>query len=364
MFVDRVGPVDAVAAIRAGTRAGRRCSPRPRRGAIWPTPRPTSRRRDRRGIRLVVPESDEWPHFAMSRARAHRRGPRRGVPRRQARARRGGRTDPAAGAVGARRRRTSRRSAPARRASSAHAPRPPYGDHVTAEFGFGLAAQGVAVVSGGAYGIDAAAHRGALAADGTTVAVSAGGLDRPYPTGNADLFERIAASGLLISESPPGCAPHRHRFLTPQPADRGPVDRRRRGRGGAHAPVRPTPRSTPVRLGRPLMAVPGPVTSAMSVGCHTLIRGGAAAVLVTSVDGGAAAGRADRRRPRPAADRRPPLRSRRSAQPPGRARSDRAAGVRGAVAAAVRRPRGDLGAHRRRRARRDPRPCRPWISPA
>ena len=89
-----------------------------------------------------------------------------------------------------------------------------YGNRVAADLAFGLGSAGLEIVSGGAYGIDAAAHRGALAAGAVTVAVSAGGLDRPYPTGNAALFEQIAAAGLLISESPPGCAPQRHRFLS------------------------------------------------------------------------------------------------------------------------------------------------------
>ena len=89
-----------------------------------------------------------------------------------------------------------------------------YGEHVAAELGYELARKGVTVVSGGAYGIDAAAHRGALAAEGSTVVVSAGGLDRPYPSANARLFERAAERGLLVSERPPGSAPHRQRFLT------------------------------------------------------------------------------------------------------------------------------------------------------
>jgi len=89
----------------------------------------------------------------------------------------------------------------------------PYGIHVTSEIGFGLAEREWTVVSGGAFGIDSAAHQAALAANGLTVAVLAGGLDRPYPNGNAAMFERIGETGLLITEWPPGSDPLRHRFL-------------------------------------------------------------------------------------------------------------------------------------------------------
>jgi hypothetical protein len=81
---------------------------------------------------------------------------------------------------------------------------------------YGLANRGWTVVSGGAFGIDAAAHRGALAAGGTTAAILACGVDRPYPAAHASLFERLAGDGLLISEWPPGADPHRHRFLQHQ----------------------------------------------------------------------------------------------------------------------------------------------------
>jgi DNA processing protein len=88
-----------------------------------------------------------------------------------------------------------------------------YGQHVSSDLAFGTAADGWTVVSGGAVGIDAAAHQGALAADGRTVAVLACGVDRPYPAGNAALFEQIGERGLLISEWPPGSEPLKHRFL-------------------------------------------------------------------------------------------------------------------------------------------------------
>ena len=77
----------------------------------------------------------------------------------------------------------------------------------------GLAEHGWCVVSGGALGIDGRAHRGALAADGTTIAVLPSGVDEPYPRGHHDLFEGIAAGGLLVSEWPPGRTPTRPGFL-------------------------------------------------------------------------------------------------------------------------------------------------------
>ena len=88
-----------------------------------------------------------------------------------------------------------------------------YGSYVAAEFAASVAARGLAVVSGGAFGVDAAAHRGALGADGVTVAVLACGVDVPYPTAHAELFDAIAAQGLLVSEWPPGRHVSRLRFL-------------------------------------------------------------------------------------------------------------------------------------------------------
>src|SRR6266516_4220597 len=88
-----------------------------------------------------------------------------------------------------------------------------YGNHIATELAYGVSNRGWAVVSGGAYGIDAAAHRGALSAGGVTVVVLACGVDRAYPAAHASLFERVMADGLVISEWPPGAEPHRHRFL-------------------------------------------------------------------------------------------------------------------------------------------------------
>jgi DNA processing protein len=146
-----------------------------------------------------------------------------------------------------------------------------YGEHVAGEFGYRLAERGWTVVSGGAYGIDAASHRGALAAEGATVAVLACGVDRAYPAGNGALLNRIADSGLLISEWPPGAAPHKHRFLVRNrliaALTRGTVVVEAAARSGATATAKRAQ-----KLGKQVMVVPGPVTSAMSVGCHELLR--------------------------------------------------------------------------------------------
>jgi DNA processing protein len=146
-----------------------------------------------------------------------------------------------------------------------------YGTHVTTDLAYGLAEREWTVVSGGAFGIDAAAHRAALAAGGLTVAVLACGIDRPYPAGNASLFEHIAESGLLVSEWPPGAEPLRHRFLIRNrviaAATRGTVVVEAAARSGASQTM-----SRVLGLNRIAMVVPGPVTSAMSVGCHELLR--------------------------------------------------------------------------------------------
>src|SRR5690606_5565399 len=88
-----------------------------------------------------------------------------------------------------------------------------YGEHVTAELSGSLAADGTVVVSGGAYGVDGAAHRAALGVGGRTIALLAGGVDRPYPAGHRELFDRIIASGALVAETPCGTAPTKWRFL-------------------------------------------------------------------------------------------------------------------------------------------------------
>ncbi len=146
-----------------------------------------------------------------------------------------------------------------------------YGAHVAGEIAADLGERGWVIVSGGAYGIDAAAHRGALAAGAATIAVLACGVNYAYPAGHASLFADIAAHGLVISEWPPGRQPARLRFLvrnrTIAALTCGTVIVEAGERSGALNTARHA-----AQLGKPLMAVPGPVTSAQSAGCHRIIR--------------------------------------------------------------------------------------------
>jgi DNA processing protein len=156
-----------------------------------------------------------------------------------------------------------------------------YGEHVAGEMAAVIAERGWTVVSGAAYGIDSAAHRGALAVEGVTVAVLACGVDVAYPRSNAALLERIAAEGAIVSELAPGCSVTRPRFL----ARNRVIAALTRGTVVVEAAVRSGARTTAkhaVDLGRHLMVVPGPVTSAASAGCHVMLREYAgAAQLVT-----------------------------------------------------------------------------------
>jgi DNA processing protein len=147
-----------------------------------------------------------------------------------------------------------------------------YGEHVTRWFAQDLATADFTVVSGGAYGIDALAHQGALTAGAPTVAFVAGGLDRPYPAGHAGLFRRIiAGGGAVVSEYPPGTVPAKFRFLQRNRlvagVARAVVVVEAGARSGTHNTAR-WARSRDI----PVLAVPGPVTSATSVGCHQLVQ--------------------------------------------------------------------------------------------
>ncbi|MEU6588063.1 DNA-processing protein DprA [Streptomyces sp. NPDC046881] len=152
-----------------------------------------------------------------------------------------------------------------------------YGAHAAAALASGLAERGWVVVSGGAYGIDGAAHRGALAARGATVAVLACGVDQPYPRGHAALIGRIADQGLVVGELPPGDHPTPSRFILRNRViaalTRGTVVVEAACRSGSLSTARAAQ-----RLGRYTMGVPGPVTSALSGGVHELLRGEATLV--------------------------------------------------------------------------------------
>jgi DNA processing protein len=265
-FVEREGPVAAVQALRSGIAppavqalAGRRAGGDASEDDLL--------RADRCGARLVVPEDEEWPAVSvhcLTLAAHELPTEQRHQPDRTKTLVpplglwvRGDRpldelVDRSVALVGA-------------RASTA------YGEHVAAELGHGLGERGWTTVSGGAFGIDAAAHRGALAAGAPTVAVLACGVDRAYPGAHSALFARLLDDGLLVSEWPPGCAALSHRFLVRNrliaALSRGTVVVEAAARSGAQATA-----NRARDLGKAVMAVPGPVTSAMSVGCHQLLR--------------------------------------------------------------------------------------------
>jgi DNA processing protein len=158
-----------------------------------------------------------------------------------------------------------------------------YGANVAAELASGLGDRGWTVVSGGAYGIDAAAHRGAMAVEAPTVAVLACGVDVAYPRAHDGLLRAIRSVGAVVSELPPGSHPTRLRFLDRNRViaalGRGTVVVEAAARSGAlntagHAE----------QLSRVVMAVPGPVTSSSSAGCHLLVRTLGASLVTSAAD--------------------------------------------------------------------------------
>lgn len=157
-----------------------------------------------------------------------------------------------------------------------------YGEHVAMDFAAGVAQRGLTVVSGGAYGIDGMAHRAALAVEGDTVAVLAGGVDQLYPAGHDELLRSIIRTGAVVSEVPCGGAPTRWRFLQ--------RNRIIAALAAVTVVVEAGHRSGSLNtashardLGRPVGVVPGQITSASSAGCHRLLRDNAAASVVTGV---------------------------------------------------------------------------------
>jgi DNA processing protein len=231
----------------------------------WEMARERLAEAERIGVRIIAPGEPEWPHDRLSDLVRISRPP----------------TDPATGAVDRDTypplclwlRGSPRLAAIAAKSVAIVGARAStsYGDHVAAELAYGLAKKGYAVVSGGAFGIDAAAHRGALAAGGPTIAVLACGVDMAYPMAHATLLERVAEAGLVLSEWPPGSRPLRFRFLVRNRV----IAALTRGTVMVEAAARSGSRQTLHRamaLGRAAMAVPGPVTSALSVGCHEELR--------------------------------------------------------------------------------------------
>jgi len=268
-LVRRVGPVEAADRVRRGMvddEVARHTDAR--------------RRMDRaaadlellanRGGRLITPDDDEWPLLAFAAFADDGRTGSTALAR--------GGPPMVLWALGpARLDEVARRAAAVvgTRASTA------YGEQVAGDLAAGLTERDVAVVSGGAYGVDGAAHRATLSCDGITVAALAGGLDVPYPSGHSALLHRIGQHGLLFTEYPPGVRPARHRFLT--------RNRLVAAVAGAAVVVEAGVRSGAANtaawaraLGRAVAAVPGPVTSSASAGCHALLRNGAQ--LVTRAD--------------------------------------------------------------------------------
>ena len=217
----------------------------------------------REGIRFLVPGDPEWPVRVGDLDRAETLNGRGGAPL-GLWVRGGGRLD-----------RLCERSVAVVGSRSATT----YGVSVAGAIAAELASAGVTVVSGAAFGVDQAAHRGALAGGGTTVAVLACGVDRAYPAAHRALIDYIAEAGLVVSELPPGCAPTRLRFLSRNRI----IAALSLGTVVVEAAVRSGALNTASWAGtvhRPVMGVPGPVTSAPSEGVHELIRG-RDAVLVT-----------------------------------------------------------------------------------
>ncbi|MGV0742119.1 DNA-processing protein DprA [Mycolicibacterium sp. XJ870] len=264
LLVERVGPVEAAAKVKAGHIASDLMRWVEARREFDCAAKDLDTL-DRLGGRLITPADDEWPLLAFRAFGALSKTPNRP----------NGHAPLALWAIG-----PARLDEVAYRAAAIVGTRAAtaYGEHVAAELAAGLAERDVTVISGGAYGIDGAAHRAALACEGITVAVVAGGIDNPYPAGHSALFRRIREECLLISEYPPGTAPGRLRFLT--------RNRLVAALSGATVVVEAGLRSGAANtaawakaLGKQVCAVPGPVTSAASAGCHVLLRDGGAALV-------------------------------------------------------------------------------------
>lgn len=220
----------------------------------------------RQGLRFVVPGDEEWPPQLDDLMRAElldeRGGPPLGLwvmgPTRIDQLGR------AVAVVGARSATT-------------------YGADIAASIAGSLVRAGHPVVSGAAFGIDQAAHRGALAVEGANIAVLACGADRSYPTAHHTLLEHLRQTSAVVAEVPPGCAPTRGRFLSRNrliaALARGSVVVEAAARSGALNTA-----SWTTRLNRHLMGVPGPVTSAQSQGVHELLRSGAASLVTDGAD--------------------------------------------------------------------------------
>jgi DNA processing protein len=221
---------------------------------------------DRAGLRFVIPADDEWPRQLDDLSRAGTLQERGGTPL-GLWVRGPIRLDALEGSVAV----VGSRSATT------------YGADAAADIAEGLARSGRPVISGAAFGIDQAAHRGAVVGDGATVAVLACGADRVYPTAHRRLIEHIAAEGAVVSETVPGGAPMRFRFLSRNRI----IAALSVGTVVVEAAIRSGALNTANwagRLNRHLMGVPGPRTSAASQGVHELVRCGAASLVTGPED--------------------------------------------------------------------------------
>jgi DNA processing protein len=267
--VDEYGPVEAVRRLLVGAAPGEVAA------GIRPGVGPAVAAADlddaeRLGGRLVGPEDDQWPAAPLRvMAAAAAAGDSVLVPPLALWVRGPARLDQAvAGSIAI---------VGTRHASS-------YGCQVAADLAYGLVAAGWVVVAGGGYGIDGAAHRAALRIDaGTTVAVLPGGFGPPYPAGHAVLFDRITVAGLLISPWPPSARPTRVGHLSRA--------RLIAALTAATVVVEATLTTAALQtaayahaLGRPVLAVPGPVTSALSAGTHQLLRDHRADLVTATAD--------------------------------------------------------------------------------
>ncbi len=266
-----IGLIDAIGVRDAATAVATRCVPEGHRAVLRTTAarhehnnaRADLEQAKRLGGRLITPGDDEWPGWALHALTLSDTAPRGGPP--MALWVRGvGRldvvVDRAAAIVGSR--------------ASSH-----YGEYVTSRLVSGLCAADRGVVSGGAYGIDGCAHRSALASGGATAAVLACGFDIDYPSGHSRLFEEIVGTGVVVSEYAPGTSAARHRFLTRNrlvaALSKAVVVVEAGRRSGSLSTA-----AWAVKTGVPVGAVPGPVTSATSLGCHRMIRDGQAQLVI------------------------------------------------------------------------------------
>ena len=158
-----------------------------------------------------------------------------------------------------------------------------YGTRIASDFAAGLADRDWAVVSGGALGIDSAAHLGAIAAEGLTIGILGGGINKPYPLSNSRLFNEIQSKGLLISEVMPNVQPVPHRFLIRNrliaALSKGTIVVEAAYRSGSLRTARDA-----AEIFRPVMAVPGPINVPTSEGCHKLISDRCAEIVASVSD--------------------------------------------------------------------------------